>query len=455
MATLVTGNSASHYPDRPSDDHTCVIGAGISGLAVAGTLRSRGIPTTVLERSDEVGGLWRHRGPGDRGPSYGSLHLNTSKGLTGYSDFPVPDAYPRYPSHQQMASYLRSYAEHKGVTEHVEFGSDVLGVTRSPDGTWAVATCNSTGGSEVRHFRHVVVASGHHWSPRVPDIPGMATFTGRAIHSADYSTPDGHAGKRVAVIGFGNTAADLAVELSRVCEKTFVVQRRGVHVVPKTMFGTAIDEIASSPWWARMSFEEQRRLIELSLRVIRGDLTDYGLLEPDHRVFGGPLTISDELLSRINHGAVIPKRAVERIEGPVLHFADGSAEEVDEIVHCTGFHIEFPFLPDGLGFEPGGQLALYQRVVPPRETGLYFAGLIRPFGAITRLVEEQGRWIADLVQGRAALPPVGEMEAEVQAHLEAARARYGRTAGDSVQVDFARYLAALRERRGAPAAQPA
>ncbi|MBW4717573.1 flavin-containing monooxygenase [Saccharothrix obliqua] len=424
-----------------------MIGAGISGLAVAGTLHSRGLPVTVLERSAGVGGLWRYPDPPEPGPAYRSLHLNTSAKITGYSDFPMPDHFPRYPRHDQVASYLQSYADHKGVTDLVRTTVEVEALDRGPDGTWLVTTRDGTGARERHAYGHVVVATGHHWSPKVPSLPGDETFTGRRTHSFDYSGPAAHAGRRVAVIGFGNSAADISVELSRVAVKTIVVQRRGVHVVPKTMLGIPIDEIASAPWWARLAFPEQRRLIELLLRLMRGRLTDYGLAEPDHRVFGGALTISDELLSRINHGALVVKPAVERIVNGSLHFVDGSAAEVDDLVYCTGYRIEFPFLPSEWVFEPAGQVALYQRVVPPAHPGLYFAGLIRPFGAITRLVEAQAEWIADLVEGTAELPAERVMRQEVKAHLKAARARYGTTAADSVQVDFATYLAALRAQR--------
>ncbi|MEV0677685.1 NAD(P)-binding domain-containing protein [Actinosynnema sp. NPDC050436] len=424
-----------------------MIGAGLSGLAVAGTLRARDLPVTVLERSNGIGGLWRYPDPPEPGPAYPSLHLNTSAKITGYPDFPVPDHFPRYPRHDQVASYLRSYAEHKGVADHVELGTDVESLTREPDGTWLVTTGHRDGSRHRRRFGHVVVATGHHWSPRLPSLPGDETFPGRRLHSFDYSGPAEHAGRRVVVIGFGNSAADIAVELSRVAAETTVVQRRGVHVVPKTMLGIPIDEIASAPWWARMTFPQQRRLIETLLRLMRGRLTDYGLAEPDHRVFGGALTISDELLSRINHGALVVKPAVSRIVNSRVHFADGTATEADDLVYCTGYRIEFPFLPFEWVFEPGGRTALFRRVVSLAHPDLYFAGLIRPFGAITRLVVEQAEWIADLVEGVAELPPPAVMRREVDAHLEAAGARYGPSAADSIQVDFAAYLAALRKQR--------
>lgn len=424
-----------------------MIGAGVSGLAVAGTLQARELPVTVLERTGGIGGLWRHEGPGSRGPAYDSLHLNTSARLTGFHDFPMPASYPRYPRHDQVASYLRSYADHKGVTDRVELHTEVEEVSRTSADTWLVTSRDGDGVRRRRQFGHVVVATGHHWVPRLPELPGDETFPGRRLHSFDYANPVAHAGRRVVVIGFGNSAADISVELSRVAAKTVLVQRRGVHVVPKTIMGVPIDEIASAPWWARLTFPQQRGLIETLLRLLRGRLADYGLAEPDHRIFGGALTISDELLSRINHGTLTVKPAVDRIEGPVVHFSDGTSEEADDLVYCTGYHIEFPFLPFEWVFEHSGRIALYQRVVSLAQPDLYFAGLIRPFGAITRLVEAQAEWIADLVEGVAALPPASVMRREVEQHLTAAAARFGTTRAASTQVDFGTYLAALRKQR--------
>ncbi|MBB5954264.1 cation diffusion facilitator CzcD-associated flavoprotein CzcO [Saccharothrix tamanrassetensis] len=402
---------------------------------------------TVLERSGGLGGLWRYPEPAGPGPAYRSLHLNTSAKITGYGDFPMPADFPRYPRHDQMASYLQRYADHKGVTDLVELNCEVVSLSRAADHTWLVTTRDRTGAQHHRRFGHVVVATGHHWSPRLPSFPGDETFPGRRLHSFDYSDPVGHTGRRVVVVGFGNSAADISVELSRVAARTVLVQRRGVHVVPKTMLGIPIDEIASAPWWARLTFPEQRRLIETLLRLMRGRLADYGLAEPDHRIFGGALTISDELLSRINHGALVVKPAIERIENSVVHFTDGTGEAADDLVYCTGYRIEFPFLPFEWVFEPAGRVALYQRVVSLAQPDLYFAGLIRPFGAITRLVQAQAEWIADLVEGVAELPPPSVMRREVDAHLKAADARYGPSAADSVQVDFGTYLAALRRQR--------
>ncbi|MFD9738161.1 flavin-containing monooxygenase [Umezawaea sp. NPDC059074] len=440
----------SQYAEQPIVDHVCVIGAGISGLAIARTLRKRNVPFVCVDRTSGVGGIWRQPSTGEPGPGYRSLHLNTSQKITGFADIPMPSHYPRHPRHDQIRDYLEAYARAHDLLPRLEFDTDVVGVQQGENSTWEVTTVHRPTGERTRRsFRHVVVATGHQWDPVRPHdgIPGADSFPGEQLHTFDYSTPFDHLEKRVAVVGFGNSAADLSVELSRLASKTILSFRRSLHVVPKTLVGIPIDEIATTRWWSRMKFAEQQRFITLLLRIIRGKLTDYGIPKPDHKLFTGPLTISDELLSRISHGDITVKPSIARFEGSTAWFTDGTSEELDAVIYCTGYHISFPFLPPDCAFTSTGRVGLYQRVVAPRHEGLYFAGLLKPVGSITRLVEMQSKWIADLIQEKAVLPPADVMEAEVEEHLSATASRYGTTAQDSIQVDVAPYLGALKRER--------
>lgn len=368
----------------------------------------------------------------------------------------MPETYPRFPRHDQVADYLRSYADTFDLTDQVEFGTEVARIAQRSDSTWYVKTRDlATGRERRRRFDHVVVASGHQWEPVQPAIQGAESFLGDQRHSFDYSSPVDYLDKRVVVVGFGSSAADVSVDLSRIAKKTYLSVRRSAHVVPKQMLGIPIGEIASKPWWSRMPFPDQRRFIELVLHVIRGKLTDYGIPEPDHRLFSGTLTISDELLSRISHGDIAVRPVIESFDGPSVRFADGTSAEVDAVVYCTGYRIAFPFLADDCVFADSGQVALYHRVVSPHHRGLYFAGLIRPVGSATRLIEGQAEWIADLVEGSVGLPSTEAMTDEVDAHLAATAARYGTRPVDSIQVDFAPYLDVLARQRSTRATVPA
>ncbi|MFA3875549.1 flavin-containing monooxygenase [Streptomyces sp. MMCC 100] len=425
----------------------CVIGAGLSGLAVGRALKERDIPFVCLEKADGVGGIWRQPEAGERGPGYQTLHLNTAKQLTGYADFPMPSSYPLYPRHSQVAAYLRSFAQWAGLLDHVELRTEVVSVRQDADGMWTVVSRGADGAQTSRRFERVVVASGHHTDPALPDpLPaGADSFAGTILHSLDYRDGADFAGRRVVVVGLGASAVDIAADLSRHAARTLLSVRRGLHIVPKQLFGMSVDEIAEAPWWNEMSFAERRQWVEQALLVARGRLSDYGLPEPDHPVFSSATTLSDEILSRIRHGAVTPKPAIASFDGDRVVFTDGSSETADAVVYCTGFHMTFPFLPAGCPVSADGSVELYRRVVPADRPGLYFVGLVRPVGAITRLVEAQAQWVARIIDGAAALPPAEKMREEIGTYLAGIVQRYGRTQGASIQVDVGPYLAEFRE----------
>ncbi|MER5604291.1 NAD(P)-binding domain-containing protein [Streptomyces sp. NPDC002265] len=424
----------------------CVIGAGLSGLAAAHALSRRGVDFVCLEKAPDVGGIWRQPGAGEKGPGYLSLHLNTAKQLTGYADFPMPASYPLYPRHSDVAAYLRAFAQWAGVLDRVETGVEVLSVTQEPEGAWTVVSQGADGARTERRFAQVIVASGHNTEPALPHpAPGSDSFTGRILHSLDFHDARDFAGQRVVVVGLGASAVDIACDLSRHAAATMLSVRRGLHIVPKQLYGISVDELAETPWFTEMSFAQQREFVEKALHTARGALSDYGLPEPDHPIFSSAVTLSDEILSRIRHGAVSPKPAIGSVEGGLVRFTDGTSAEADAIVYCTGFRMAFPFLPEGCPVGPKGSVELYRRVVAPDRPGLHFVGLVRPVGSVTRLVEAQSRWVARIVEGAAVLPSSEVMRKEVDGYLSSVAERYGNAEGSSIQVDVAPYLAELRD----------
>ncbi|HET7431720.1 MAG TPA: NAD(P)-binding domain-containing protein [Nocardioides sp.] len=427
----------------------CIIGAGSSGIAAAQVLAERGIGFDCFEAGSGVGGNWRYDNDNGMSSAYRSLHINTSREAMEYAAYPMPESLPDYPSHWQIADYFDDYVDHFGLRERITFRTEVTDVAPA-DGRWAVTTRPVDGGdTTTRRYDHVVVANGHHWDPRWPEpaFPGSQAFPGEQLHAHYYRTPDVLEGKRVVVLGIGNSATDIAVESSRVARETTLAMRRGAHIVPKYVFGMPTDHLTDSAL-ARAPLAVQRLAMGTMLRLVAGKVTDYGLPRPDHRVLEAHPTVSDDILTRLGHGDITVRPSIDRFEGSTVHFTDGTSTEADVVVYCTGYRISFPFLGDDLVPATDNHVALYHRVVPPDRRGLYFLGLIQPLGAIMPLAEAQAHWVADLVDGTAALPSEAEMRREIAAYDTAIRRRFVASKRHTIEVDALKYRAELaRERK--------
>ena len=429
---------------------TCIIGAGASGITAAQVLAARGIPFDCFEMGSDIGGNWRYDNDNGVSSAYRSLHINTSRDAMQYAAFPMPASYPDYPSHWQVAEYFDSFVDHFGLRDRITFRTEVTRVVPQPDGGFEVTVRSREHGreAEVHHYDHVLVANGHHWDPRWPEpsFPGSETFPGTQLHAHYYRTPDVLEGKRVVVLGIGNSAADIAVESSRVAEATYLAMRRGAHVIPKYVFGRPTDHLTDSAL-ASTSHKLQQAAMWALLRATAGKMTDYGMPEPDHRVLDAHPTVSSDLLTRLGHGDLTIKPSIERFEGSTAHFTDGTSAEVDVVIYCTGYRISFPFLDEAVVAPTDNRVALYRRVVDPDHPGLYFLGLIQPLGSVMPLAEAQAEWVADLVAGTVTLPDAAEMRQQIASYDEEVRRRYVASKRHTIQVDARSYRTELKRER--------
>jgi dimethylaniline monooxygenase (N-oxide forming) len=426
----------------------CVIGAGSSGIAACQVLNARGLPFDCFEKGSQVGGNWRYENDNELSSAYRSLHINTSRGLMAYRTYPMPDDYPDYPNHFQIARYFDDYVDHFALREKIRFRTEVKSVV-SVDGEWEVTVEGRDGNREAQRYRAVLVANGHHWDPRWPEppFPGVEEFEGEQIHVHHYREPDVLVDKRVLVLGIGNSATDIAVEASRIADATFLAMRRGAYVMPKYLNGKPTDE-AASKLLTMMPLPVQRFVLSRMLGLTAGDMTTYGLPQPDHKLLEAHPTVSAELLSRLGHGDIEIKPNLDRFAaGRTVRFVDGSEEEIDLVVYCTGYKISFPFLDQDLVSARDNRLPLYRRVASVDRPGLYFIGLIQPLGAIMPLAEAQAEWVGDLLDGTGTLPPPSEMTAEIEAEERKMRKRYVASKRHTIQVDFQPYLRQIRRER--------
>jgi dimethylaniline monooxygenase (N-oxide forming) len=427
----------------------CVIGAGSSGIAAVKALAGRGIAFDCFEKSDRVGGNWVFRNRNGMSSAYRSLHINTSRDRMAYSDFPMPADYPDFPHHTLLAAYFDAYVDHFGLREKITFET---GVARAQPhaGGWKV-TLES---GEEREYRALLIANGHHWDPRWPEpaFPGADRFEGVQMHSHHYTGDDPEllAGKRVVVLGMGNSAMDIAVEATQSAERVFLAARRGAWIVPKYLFGRPLDQVITAP---RIPLKIRQGIMQATLRAAVGNPERYGLPKPDHRVLEAHPTVSDTIFTRLTHGDITPKPNIARLTPDSVVFADGSEERADVVIYGTGYKVSFPFFDPALVCAPDNELPLYKRVFHPDLPGLYFVALLQPLGATMPLAEAQSEWICDHLTGRYALPPRDELLADVARERAALRRRYVASKRHTMQVDYDDYLFELRRERKRGAAR--
>jgi len=420
----------------------CIIGAGSSGLVSAKVLAERGIEFDCFEMGTDIGGNWRYGNDNGRSAAYDSLHIDTSKQRMAFSDFPMPEHFPVYPHHSQVLEYFEAYAARFGLKSRITFQTEVVSVESTGDDRWTVHTRNLDSHAEQkRMYDAVLVANGHHWNPRRPEFPG--TFTGEALHSHQYRTPELLAGKRVVILGIGNSGTDIAVEAADVASAVYLASRRGAHVIPRMLLGRPADQF-TNPSTAGLPLWLSRSVYQLLLWLARGPQRLSGVPVPPNKLLSEHPTLSQDLLRVTRQGRIVCKPTISRLEGNRVEFVDGSTVEADVVIYATGYEITFPFLDRSVIDPVDNRVALYKQVVDPSRPSLYFIGLIQPLGAIMPLAELQAHWVARLIEG-AGLPPTAAMESDIAATTDSRAERYVDSPRHTIQVDFYPYMQLMKD----------
>ncbi|RRR46154.1 NAD(P)/FAD-dependent oxidoreductase [Mycolicibacter terrae] len=397
-----------------SAPRTAIIGAGISGLTAGKMLSDYAIDYTCFESSDRIGGNWAFGNPNGHSSAYRSLHIDTSKHQLSFKDFPMPAHYPDFLHHTLVKEYLESYAEAFALKRHIEFDTEVAHAQRLPGGGWELELV----GGQRRRFDLLVVANGHHWDPRYPDFPGE--FSGQSLHAHHYidpKTPLEFTGKRILVVGLGNSAADIAVELSSKAldNELTLSTRSGAWIVPKYLAGKPADKYyRTSPY---LPYSWQRKFAQWAQPLIAGQPEDVGLPTPNHKFFEAHPTQSVELPLRLGSGDVIAKPNISRLDGDRVHFTDGTSGPYDVIIYATGYNITFPFFDPEFISAPDNRIDLYKRIFYPGIDDLVFAGFAQATPTLFPFVEAQARLIGAYAAGRYRLPPVTEMRRVIEADM--------------------------------------
>jgi cation diffusion facilitator CzcD-associated flavoprotein CzcO len=395
----------------PAKPTTAVIGAGISGLTTGKAFSDWGLPYTCFEASDDIGGNWYFGNPNGRSSAYRSLHIDTYRDSVSFRDMPMGEDYPDYPHHERIRAYINEYADAFSLRDGIRFQTEVKHAHRHPEGGWRV----TLGDGSTEEFDFLAVGNGHHWDPRFPEFPG--SFDGETLHSHHYLSPTEPldlTGKRVLVVGIGNSAVDIVSELSRkgVADKVFLSTRSGAWVMPKYLFGRPLGKLVkTNPY---LPLRIQRWLARPLPYLASGRMEDFGLPHPNHEFLEAHPTVSSELLLRLGSGDAVAKPNVEQLERDSVRFEDGSVEQIDAIVYATGYKITFPFFDEDFLSAPENRFPLYKRVFTPGIDDLAFVGFAQTIPTLFPFVELQSKLVARYAGGDYALPSVTEMEETIR-----------------------------------------
>jgi Flavin-binding monooxygenase-like len=379
----------------------CIIGAGPCGLTALKNVLAGGFRDVVCyDESDAIGGNWVFREQTDRMSVYESTHIISSKNRSGFDDFPMPPDFPDFPSHQQLRAYFESYADAFGLRAHLRLRTRVTQAQSTAGGGWSVLHDGPDGRGEGL-FDYLLVCSGHHREPFIPRLAG--DFTGRSLHSCAYRRPEPFRGQDVLVVGAGNSACDIAVDLSRVARRTAISFRRATYIMPKIFFGQTVDS-----FYAQLRFlpkSVRPTAVRIMLQRYIGPHEWYGLERPAGTPLETHPTLNSSILEAFRHGRIQPRVGIDHIDGGEVHFTDGRKERFDAIIWGTGFRMSFPFLPASVvDWDTTRSPPLYLKMMHRSLPSIFFIGLFQPIGCIWNLADHQARIAVAQITGRLARP---------------------------------------------------
>lgn len=375
-----------------------VIGAGPMGLACARNLDKYGIPFTGFELHDDVGGLWDIDNP--HSTMYETAHLISSKSTTEFAEFPMPEAVAPYPHHGEMRQYFRDYAAHFDLYRHYEFNTRVVAVEPDDEG-WSV-TAERDGERTTRRFDGVLIANGTLHHPKIPELPGE--FAGRVMHSSEYRSPSQLAGQRVLIVGCGNSGADIAVDAVHHADSVDLSVRRGYYFIPKFLFGKPSDTIGGK---IKLPRRLKQWLDATLIRAVMGRPSDFGLPDPDYRMYESHPVMNSLVLHHLGHGDIAPRRDIRSIDGHTVTFTDGEQAAYDTVLLATGYRLHYPFINNAhLNWPEGaGAPHLYLNAFHPEHDNLFLMGMVEATGLGWEGRNEQAELVALFIRQQAADSP--------------------------------------------------
>ncbi len=374
-----------------TEQHYAIIGAGPMGLCTARQLKQYDIPFVGLELHSDVGGLWDIANP--HSTMYETAHLISSKTMTEFADFPMAASVATYPRHDALCEYFRAYAHAFDLYRHFEFNTRVLQCEANADG-WQITT-EHRGQRQVRQFKGLLIANGTLHKPHQPPLPGV--FQGELLHGADYKSPKQFEGKRVLIQGCGNSACDIAVDAVHYAQQVAMSVRRGYYFLPKFIMGKPSDTLGGA---IKLPRRLKQWLDATLIRLIMGRPSQYGLPDPDYRMYESHPVVNSLILHHLGHGDIQPKPDIAQVTGKQVTFTDGSTGQFDLILQATGYQLHYPFIDKALLNWHDKAPALYLNVFHPERDNLFMMGMVEATGLGWQGRDEQAELVALYIRQR-------------------------------------------------------
>jgi amino acid transporter len=371
----------------------CVVGGGPASMVMARALVKEGIPFDWFERNSDFGGIWEIDAPGS--PMYQSAHFISSKYTSGFFGKPMPDDFPDYPAWRQIREYIREFGRDFDLYGHVTFDTSVDGAELIDGDRWRVTLSDG----ETREYDGLICAPGVTWFPSAPSLPGEEGFTGEVRHSVTFRDGLELRGKRVLIVGAGNSGVDIASDAARHADAAFLSVRRGYRYVPKHIGGLPTDAVLAGildpPRGMSLSGNTNQLLDSLV-----GDLTRLGLPAPDHDALASHPIMNNQVLHHLAHGDLVAKPDVERLDGDEVVFTDGSRERIDVVLLATGYEYRVPFVDPSLFVWKSGHPQLYLNVFSREVDSLYVLGFIEFADAAYKRFDEMAQLVIMDIRAR-------------------------------------------------------
>lgn len=355
-----------------------VIGAGPCGLAAVRNFQKNNMPVVGFELHSDVGGLWDIQNP--MSTVYQSAHLIASKTMMDYHEFRFKEHVAEYPHHSEMKKYFHDFVDHFKLRDFYRFNTKVLNCEKKQDGTWDITSENlKTKEVSTENFKGLIIANGIFNNPNLPKIKGQETFKGEIIHSSKYKQANLFDGKRVLIVGAGNTGCDIAVDAVHHAQYVDMSVRRGYYFVPKYVFGKPTDTIGKA---LQLPLPLKNKVQSTITKMYLQDPTKYGFPKPDYKPFESHPIVNSLILHHLGHGDLEIMADIDHIEGNTVYFKDGDQKDYDLIVCATGYKLHYPFLKkEYLNWKEGDSCPnLYLNIFHPDDDSVFVLGMIEATG---------------------------------------------------------------------------